>query len=95
VVPVDGNRSKIRQMNGHSQLMIHLISNDQVSFHISKEFAILSKTLHSMIHGEDEEENEEIVVPLLNVDSGTLSKILEFCKMYSEFDSFEASDSVS
>lgn len=85
-------------MNQEHSNLIHLISNDQVSFHISKEFAILSKTIHSIIDEEESEGEffeEEIVVPLLNVDSDTLSKILEFCKMYSEFDSFEASDSVS
>eukprot|EP01031_Cornospumella_fuschlensis_P025383 gene25383-30650_t len=59
---------------------VTLVSNDNEKFSVSVEVAKMSALVRNMLPDEDDE--EESCVPLPNVNSSTLSKVLAFCLHY-------------
>lgn len=68
--------------------MICLISNDGEEFIVARDVIMLSKTIslmleeHSSSPSLSNDNHDEQRIPLLNVESKTLSKILEYCQYY-------------
>ncbi len=60
------------------QATVHLISQEGEAFDVPREVAKMSELVKNMLEEEqDDEEAQEI--PLANVKSTTLAKIIEFC----------------
>ena len=65
---------------------VHLVSQEGDSFDVSVKVAKMSELIKTMI-SEDAEENENEEgqeIPLPNVKSSVLTKVIEFCRHYSE-----------
>ncbi|ETW09084.1 hypothetical protein H310_01543 [Aphanomyces invadans] len=56
---------------------VNLVSQDGDSFEVSREVAVMSELVRTMIADEQDDEAQEI--PLPNVKSTVLSKVIEFC----------------
>lgn len=70
---------------------VDLVSSDGDKFEVDKSVAAMSELVKAMLTvGDDEEEEEEDddsnkqEIPLPNVNSTTLSKVVEFCKYHKE-----------
>jgi len=72
IVTQEGNQPETN--NGH----ITLIPKDGVRILISKKAAMRSVLLKSMVNLDDEDGESDQDIPLVNVDSKTLEKIIEF-----------------
>ncbi|ETV88697.1 hypothetical protein H257_00218 [Aphanomyces astaci] len=64
-------------MADESTHKVNLVSQDGDSFEVSRAVAIMSELVRTMIADEQDEEVQEI--PLPNVKSTVLSKVIEFC----------------
>jgi S-phase kinase-associated protein 1 len=62
--------------------MVDLVSQEGDNFQVEKKVAKMSELVKTMIPEDDDEEQQEI--PLPNVKSQILGKVMEFCKHYSE-----------
>jgi S-phase kinase-associated protein 1 len=62
--------------------MVDLVSQEGDNFQVEKKVAKMSELVKTMIPDDDDEEQQEI--PLPNVKSQILGKVMEFCKHYSE-----------
>ena len=62
-------------------MQIVLISSDNVEYSVNSDVMEISTFVKEMI---DEDTEENIRVPLLNVNSVNLNKIIEFCKKYKD-----------
>ena len=60
---------------------IKLVSQENESFSVSLEVAKMSTLVKTML-SDDAEDNEEKEIPLPNVKSPTLAKVIEFCKQH-------------
>ena len=65
-----------------SNEMINLMSADQEKFEVPEKVAFMSSTVKNMIQDIEKGDN----VPLPNVSSKILAKIIAYCKFHSEFD---------
>lgn len=66
---------------------VKLLSNDNIEFKIEKEVAEKSMLIKNMLEDVDD---SDLPIPLPNVDSKTLDKIIEWCKNYKdEFKEYE------
>tara|TARA_B100001093_G_C26740249_1_gene976309 strand:- start:258 stop:782 length:525 start_codon:yes stop_codon:yes gene_type:complete len=61
---------------------ITLVSKDQEQFIVKKDVAMSSVLIQTML--DCDEENQELEIPLLNVSSKALIKVLEFCQYHDE-----------
>jgi len=62
--------------------MVDLVSQEGDNFQVEKKVAMMSELVKTMIPDDEDEEAQEI--PLPNVKTQILAKVLEFCKHYSE-----------
>eukprot|EP01006_Ploeotia_vitrea_P018525 TRINITY_DN50041_c0_g1_i1.p1 TRINITY_DN50041_c0_g1~~TRINITY_DN50041_c0_g1_i1.p1 ORF type:complete len:171 (-),score=9.34 TRINITY_DN50041_c0_g1_i1:96-608(-) len=62
--------------------MVHLVSQEGESFDVPLPVAKLSELVKTMID-EDQDEEEAQEIPLPNVKSTILAKVIEFCRQYS------------
>lgn len=62
--------------------LINLVSQEGDNFQVAKDVAAMSELVKSMLPEEDEDHQLEI--PLPNVKSAILAKVIEFCKHYTE-----------
>jgi len=67
--------------NEDSQLIVHLVSQEGDSFDVDLRVAKMSELVKAMIDDETEED-EAPEIPLPNVKSPVLAKVIEFCKHY-------------
>ena len=67
---------------GEDEGVLNLVSQEGDKFEVEKKFAKISELVNTMISEDDDEEQQEI--PLPNVKSQSLGKVIEFCKHYSE-----------
>ena len=58
---------------------VHLISQEGESFEVPVNVAKVSELVRTMID-EDQDDTESQEIPLPNVSSSTLAKVIEFCK---------------
>ena len=58
---------------------VKLTSNDGVEFEVDIKVAECSKTLKTMLDDLGVEENEDVNIPLPNVNGETLAKVIEWC----------------
>ena len=63
--------------------MVDLVSQEGDNFQVEKKVAMMSELVKTMIP-EDEDDAEQGEIPLPNVKSQILAKVLEFCKHYNE-----------
>lgn len=63
--------------------MVHLVSQEGESFDVALDVAIQSELVKTMID-EEQDEAEVQEIPLPNVKSAVLAKIIEFCKLIKE-----------
>jgi S-phase kinase-associated protein 1 len=64
--------------------IVHLVSQEGDSFDVSVKVAKMSELIKTMIDDEQEEDAEAQEIPLPNVKSAVLTKVIEFCRHYSE-----------
>ncbi len=69
--------NETEKQNSNTMVVYTLISADQKRFELSRKAAMLSELVCTMVEGEDEEKDLEI--PLPNIKSNTLEKIVCFC----------------
>ena len=69
---------KVDEVVGEKGKMITLVSSDGERFEITHEAAAMSQTINHMI----EDDCVENGVPLPNVTSGILSKVIEYCNRH-------------
>ena len=62
--------------------MVLLLSNDGEEFSISRETLKISKTINLVLEDNQPTDEDEQRIPLLNVGSKALSKIIEYCECY-------------
>ncbi len=60
---------------------VHLISQEGESFDVALDVAKMSELAKSMID-DDQDENEAQEIPLPNVKSSILAKVIEFCQQH-------------
>ena len=58
--------------------MIELISKDNLTLKVPKQFILMSQLIKDML--EEDDEDEEVKIPIPNVDSKALAKVIEYCK---------------
>ena len=78
--------SEIKDNQNNDEKII-LVSQEGDKFDIPKKVAIMSELVKTMITTEDEDENEEDnnqEIPLINMKSKVLGKVIEFCKYHTE-----------
>ena len=63
--------------------MVDLVSQEGDNFQVKKKVARMSELVKTMTC-EDDDEEEQQEIPLPNVKSQILAKVMEFCKHYSE-----------
>ncbi len=66
---------------------VSLVSQEGDKFDIPKKIAIMSELVKTMINNDDDDDDEdeqEQEIPLVNVKSKVLGKVIEFCKWHSE-----------
>eukprot|EP01083_Nonionella_stella_P132819 403845_1 len=63
--------------------MVELVSQEGDCFQVELKVAKMSELVKTMIP-EDEDDTEQQEIPLPNVKSGILAKVIEFCKHFSE-----------
>ena len=71
-------KTNVGEVVAEKSQMITLISSDGERFEVTHEAAALSQTIHHMI----EDDCVENGVPLPNVNSGILSKVIEYCNRH-------------
>jgi len=62
--------------------MVDLVSQEGDNFQVEKRVAKMSELVKTMIPDEDEADGEQTEIPLPNVKSVILGKVMEFCKHY-------------
>lgn len=62
-----------------AQEMITLRSSDGEAFSVEKEIVLQSETLRSML---EDEVDADAGIPLTNISSKTLAKVIEYCKYH-------------
>ena len=72
------NENKVDEIVAEKSKMVTLVSSDGERFEVTHEAAALSQTIHHMI----EDDCVENGVPLPNVNSGILSKVIEYCNRH-------------
>jgi len=66
---------------GNETRAVHLISQEGESFDVQLGVAKMSELVKTMVD-EDQDENEAQEIPLPNVKSSILAKVIEFCQHY-------------
>ena len=65
-----------------------MVSQEGDKFDIAKKVAVMSELVKTMINNddddEDEDEEQEQEIPLVNVKSKVLGKVIEFCRYHTE-----------
>ena len=65
-----------------------MVSQEGDKFDIAKKIAVMSELVKTMINNDDDEEDEdeeqEQEIPLVNVKSKVLGKVIEFCRYHTE-----------
>lgn len=60
--------------------IVKLVSHEGEAFTVPLEVAKMSKLIGTMLESESEEKDEEREIPLPNVKSPILAKVIEFCQ---------------
>jgi S-phase kinase-associated protein 1 len=63
---------------------VNLISKDGVSFLVPSAVARMSELVESMLNDDDDDDERAIEIPLSNVKSQVLHKVIEFCEHHLE-----------
>jgi hypothetical protein len=67
-----------RKLEGAAK--VTLVSMEGKSYEVSRNVALMSELVKSMIDDDDDNDDEGEVIPLPNIKSTVLSKVIEFCR---------------
>ena len=76
------------EVNKDETRTVHLVSQEGESFDVPLSVAKMSELVRTMID-EDQDDEEAQEIPLPNVKSSTLAKVIEFAKHYKSDPMFE------